>query len=102
MVMSSRPSTSRASDLIMHLRGSLGSDIEVPVPRPREAFQRLRDSSFASVVWVYRCGAWRCAVSDFGIGLSSFSFSYIYVFCSRGLGRTWEVKYLLLRNSAIF
>ena len=48
MVMSGRPSTSRARDLMMHLRGSLGSEMEVPPPSPRDAFQRLRDSSFWS------------------------------------------------------
>lgn len=49
MVMSGRPSTSRASDLMTQRRWSLGStwmagDEEIP----REAFQRLRDSSFWS------------------------------------------------------
>lgn len=34
---------------MMHLRGSLGSPMGSPLFRPREAFQRLRDSSFWSV-----------------------------------------------------
>jgi hypothetical protein len=33
---------------MMHVRGSLGSPVGSPVFRPREAFQRLRDSSFLS------------------------------------------------------
>ena len=52
MVMSGRPSTSRASALMTQRRSSLGStkmggDDEMP----REAFQRLRDSSFWSGSW---------------------------------------------------
>ena len=52
MVMSGRPSTSRASALMTQRRSSLGStkmggDEEMP----REAFQRLRDSSFWSGGW---------------------------------------------------
>ncbi len=50
MVMSGRPSTSRASDLITQRRWSLGSTaIGGEEEMPREAFQRLRDSSFWSV-----------------------------------------------------
>lgn len=48
MMMSSRPSTSRPSERMMHLRGSLGSEMSLPWPRPREAFHFWRDSSFLS------------------------------------------------------
>lgn len=33
---------------MMHLRGSFGSPIGVPEPSPKDAFHRLRDSSFWS------------------------------------------------------
>lgn len=39
---------------MMHLRGSLGSEMESPPPSPREAFHLLRDSSFWSVEVVDR------------------------------------------------
>ena len=49
MVMSGRPSTSRASDLMTQRRWSLGSTgMGGEEEMPREAFQRLRDSSFWS------------------------------------------------------
>jgi hypothetical protein len=50
MMMSSRPSTSRPSERIMHLRGSLGSEMSLPWPRPRDAFHFWRDSSFWSAM----------------------------------------------------
>ncbi len=50
MVISGRPSTSRARDLITQRRWSLGSTaIGGEEEMPREAFQRLRDSSFWSM-----------------------------------------------------
>jgi hypothetical protein len=48
MMISGRPSTSRPSDRMMHLRGSFGSDRSLPVPRPRDSFHLRRDSSFWS------------------------------------------------------
>jgi hypothetical protein len=59
MMMSSRPATSRPSDRMITLRGSDGSALEVPEPRPSEAFHLLRDSSFWSVKWE-RCGQTFC------------------------------------------
>ena len=49
MTISSRPSTSRARERIMHRRGSLGSEMSLPCPRPRDAFHFWSDSSFWSV-----------------------------------------------------
>ncbi len=47
MVKSGRPSTSRAKDLMTQRRVSLGSTLMAgDEESPREAFQRLRDSSF--------------------------------------------------------
>jgi hypothetical protein len=48
MMMSSRPATSRPRERMMTLRGSDGSALDVPEPRPSEAFHLLRDSSFWS------------------------------------------------------
>lgn len=48
MTMSGRPRTSSVSDLMMHRRGSEGSEAEGPLDRPREAFHLARDSSSAS------------------------------------------------------
>lgn len=44
--MSERPSTSRPNDRMMTLRGSLGSEVDVPEPMPRDSFHFRRDSSF--------------------------------------------------------
>lgn len=49
-MMSGRPSTSRPREKMMHLRGSLGSETEVPEPMPRDSFHLRRDSSFWSIV----------------------------------------------------
>lgn len=50
MIMSGLPWTSSPRDRMMHLRGSLGSDVEVPEPMPRDSFHLRRDSSFWSVI----------------------------------------------------
>lgn len=52
IVTSGRPATSRASDLMMQVRGSLGSDSDSP--RPREAFHLAKDSSSASIFLDYK------------------------------------------------
>lgn len=59
MTTSGRPSTSRARDLMMHFRGSLGSPRD-SLLSPREAFQRFRDSSFWSVGGSQVCQWVRC------------------------------------------
>jgi len=50
--MSGRPSTSRPRERMMHLRGSLGSEMSFPAPSPRDSFHLRRDSSFWSSVVV--------------------------------------------------
>ena len=51
MTKSGRPSTSKAREVMAQRRLSEGSTGRgVPVERPREAFQRLSDSSFLSVL----------------------------------------------------
>lgn len=54
--MSGRPSTSRARDSMMQVRGSEGSRARGPAlaAMPREAFQRLRDSSSWSAAVSYQ------------------------------------------------
>lgn len=58
ITISSRPSTSRARERMIHRRGSLGSEMSLPCPRPRDFFHFWRDSSFWSVAvrvsYVYR------------------------------------------------
>lgn len=49
ITISSRPSTSRARERMIHRRGSLGSEMSLPCPRPRDFFHFWRDSSFWSV-----------------------------------------------------
>ena len=58
MMMSGRPSTSRPSERMMHLRGSLGSEMSLPWPRPRDAFHFWSDSSSWSAGWGQRWGSW--------------------------------------------
>ena len=38
-------------DLMMHFRGSFGSEMESPVPRPRDCFHRIMASSSWSIAW---------------------------------------------------
>jgi hypothetical protein len=40
---------------MMHLRGSLGSEMSLPWPRPREAFHLFRASSSLSVAQSQQC-----------------------------------------------
>lgn len=77
MVMSGRPSTSRARDSITQRRVSPGATGRAaPVARPREAFQRLRASSSWSGGEVSgqehlkenRTGAIECSKKDFDNG----------------------------------
>jgi hypothetical protein len=49
IMISERPSTSRPRESRMTLRGSLGSEMVLPLPRPRDSFHLRRDSSFWSV-----------------------------------------------------
>ena len=46
--MSSRPSTSRASDRMMAVRGSFASEMVLPAPMPSDFFQRRNASSSSS------------------------------------------------------
>lgn len=51
-MMSGRPETSTPREKSITLRGSLGSERGVPLPRPRDSFHLRRDSSLASGVEV--------------------------------------------------
>lgn len=75
-MISDRPSTSSPRDLMMTWRGSLGSPMRSPPPRPRDSLYLRRDSSFWSFwggeLLVFGVGGtwWVCAclsVESFGM-----------------------------------
>lgn len=99
MIMSERPSTSRPKEKMMTLRGSLASERLSPVPRPRDSFHFLRDSSLASGVdhvnVVFNVGS-MLNVGNFSLGVRMKLSWRIYYDRARqrGFAVTTETAYL--------